>query len=445
MPKNKQKTCFVVMGYGTKTDYQTGRALNLNASYDNMIKPAVEQAGLKCIRADEIQHSGVVDTLMYQQLLEADVVVVDLSTSNPNAFYELGVRHALRPFTTIIIAEDKLVYPFNLNHTVIRRYKHLGEDIGVSDAKKFGTELTASLKEILDKEKNDSPVYTYLKDLQPPSLTAAKVVAAAAQAAVETTETLDAKAASDAKATRTLNALMRQADEAVKGGHFVVARELLSVAREMAKPKDTEREEDPYLIQRLALVTYKSELPTAMKALEEARDLLTALKPDSSNDTETLGLWGAVHKRLWEETGDRRYLDKAIRAYERGFHIRNDYYNAINLAYLLNVRALESASKGEAIADFVQAQRIRQQIIEICHEWLASESPPARRRNVKNTTYWAFATLAEAYLGIGQETEFKKWIKKAYSTSHSNWMKQTTEERINKLSKLLQESPLKGL
>ena len=36
------KTCFVVMGFGEKTDYQTGRKLNLDASYRNLIKPAVE-------------------------------------------------------------------------------------------------------------------------------------------------------------------------------------------------------------------------------------------------------------------------------------------------------------------------------------------------------------------------------------------------------------------
>ncbi len=52
-----QRTCFVVMGFGKKTDFETGRVLDLDASYQNLIKPAVEAAGLKCIRADEIVHS----------------------------------------------------------------------------------------------------------------------------------------------------------------------------------------------------------------------------------------------------------------------------------------------------------------------------------------------------------------------------------------------------
>jgi len=49
---------------------------------------------------------------MYQQLLMADVVVADLSTYNCNAFYELGVRHALRPYTTITIAKTRWLFPF---------------------------------------------------------------------------------------------------------------------------------------------------------------------------------------------------------------------------------------------------------------------------------------------------------------------------------------------
>ena len=90
-------TCFVVMGFGKKTDFETGRTLDLDKTYKGIIKGAVTDAGLKCIRADEIKHSGPIDAPMYEQLLNADVVVADLSTSNKNAYYELGVRHALRP------------------------------------------------------------------------------------------------------------------------------------------------------------------------------------------------------------------------------------------------------------------------------------------------------------------------------------------------------------
>src|SRR6266498_1807762 len=177
------RTCFVVMGFGKKTDFETGRTLDLDKSYRNMIKPAVEAAGLKCIRADEIVHSGLIDVPMYQELLNADVVVADLSTSNKNAFYELGVRHALRPYTTVVIAEDGIkTFPFDVSHVVVRQYHHLGEDIGFDEVMRFRGLLTAAIVEILKKSPrdNDSPVYTFLNGLTPPVIAAAKIAAAAA-------------------------------------------------------------------------------------------------------------------------------------------------------------------------------------------------------------------------------------------------------------------------
>ena len=79
-----QKTCFVVMGFGEKTDFLSTpqRTLNLDKTYENIIKPTVEEADLKCIRADEIIHSTIIDKPMYERLLDADVVIADLSTTN---------------------------------------------------------------------------------------------------------------------------------------------------------------------------------------------------------------------------------------------------------------------------------------------------------------------------------------------------------------------------
>ena len=91
-------SCFVIMGFNEKTDFQSNpqRLLNLDKTYENIIKPAIEEAGLSGVRADEIIHSSVIDKPMYENLLSADLVVADLSIANVNATYEPGVRHALR-------------------------------------------------------------------------------------------------------------------------------------------------------------------------------------------------------------------------------------------------------------------------------------------------------------------------------------------------------------
>src|ERR1700712_3997484 len=87
-PRGKfMKSCFVIMGFGEKTDFQSNpqRVLNLNRTYEDIIKPVVTEAGLSCVRADEIIHSPVIDKPMYDNLLAADLVIADLSTSNVNA------------------------------------------------------------------------------------------------------------------------------------------------------------------------------------------------------------------------------------------------------------------------------------------------------------------------------------------------------------------------
>src|SRR5262249_21110968 len=118
--------CFVVMGFGEKTDLATGRKLNLDATYTNVIKPAVTEAGYSCTRADEIRHSGMIDVPMYDMLFDAELVIADLSTANLNAMFELGVRHAFKPRSTIILAEKQFSSPFDVNHIVIHKYEHLG-------------------------------------------------------------------------------------------------------------------------------------------------------------------------------------------------------------------------------------------------------------------------------------------------------------------------------
>jgi Tetratricopeptide Repeats-Sensor len=462
--KDVKGTCFVVMGFGKKTDFETGRTLNLDKSYTNIIKPAVEAAGLKCIRADEIVHSGLIDVPMYEQLLNADVVIADLSTSNKNAFYELGIRHALRPFTTVVISEDGVkTFPFDINHVVVRQYHHLGEAIDYDEAMRFQRQLTEAVVEVFNKEprQKDSPVYTFLNNLTPPAIAA---VQEAIQNAVGAGHSSDAdnkisdtqsKASAqdeDDGITQNHSLLMQQVEDAQMEGNFLKAKSLLEVIRQMMKMQCPTKPEDAYIIQRLALATYKSEFPTEKDALLEARDLLAALEPETSHDTETLGLWGAVHKRLWNALHDAAYLDEAVRAYARGFYLRNDYYNGINFAYLLNERAVNTEDAAESIADFIQARRVRKEVISICEDWLKNNPAPdaekadARAvRQYQENRYWVLATMAEAWFGLGDEAKSNQITEDANKQVPARWMEDTAREQIEKLKPLLQNSPLANI
>ena len=101
------------MPFGSKPG-PDGQVINFNQVYDELIKPALEAAGLEVIRADEEERAGDIRTDMFQELLIADLVVADLTLPNPNVWYELGVRHALRARGVVIVCGGQVATAFDL-------------------------------------------------------------------------------------------------------------------------------------------------------------------------------------------------------------------------------------------------------------------------------------------------------------------------------------------
>src|SRR5580692_4574268 len=434
--------CFVIMGFGQKTDLATGRVLDLDKSYRNIIKPAVTAAGYECFRADEIQHSGVIDVPMYEMLFAADLVVADLSTANLNAIFELGVRHALKPRATIIMAESKFTIPFDANHIVVRHYEHLGPDIGFEETMRMRGELTTLINALQGGNAVDSPVYTLLPDLQKPTRPPATKLSMAAAAQPQSSE--------DSYAT-----MLQTAREAIDAGAFDFAKKKLQdIYKDQTtlgadgKPKTAR----PRVIQQLALATYKAgeakaktEGPDqALAGYAEAEALLRQLDAETATDPETIGLWSAIHKRRAEMTTrspDERKQDltEAIRAAERGFIIKRDYYNGRNLAYLLNMRA--SLSSGDdKIADNVLANRVRREVVDIATRGLdtlaANTAAGADTTTLRDENYWLAATRAESLIALGDKSG-DDLMKEALASAPAAWMADSTKSQLDRLLKLV--------
>ncbi len=155
--------CFVIIGYGEKNDYPRNRKINLDKTYENIIYPSARNAGYHCLRCKDIKHSGIIDVPMYRNIFEAELVIADISTLNANALYELGIRHGVRAFSTIILAQEEEEVPFDTDHVFVFRYKHLGEDIGCSEAIRCQKALTELINEVKTKQEVDSPFYTYMR------------------------------------------------------------------------------------------------------------------------------------------------------------------------------------------------------------------------------------------------------------------------------------------
>lgn len=96
-------SCFVIMPF--RSVYAT--------EYSDVIRPAVETAGLQCVRADEIYSRPHVTADIWRSLRSARVVIAELTGQNTNVFYEVGLAHALgKP--VIIITRDEDDVPFDL-------------------------------------------------------------------------------------------------------------------------------------------------------------------------------------------------------------------------------------------------------------------------------------------------------------------------------------------
>lgn len=407
----KDKLCFVIMGFGNKTDYASGETVNLDKTYHNIIKPAVEELHLKCVRADEIHDSSLIDRSMYALLVRADVVIADISTMNPNAIYELGIRHAVKPQSTIIMkAESKSSIPFDINHMRTITYKHLGEDIGVDEAERVKKLLKVTLEHILQTTMTDSPMYELLHTLVQPNMTDdeyAEIVGALADE------------------SESIFALTETAKQYMRDGNFACAIRYWKKAVEKCPG-------EVYYIQQLALCTYKQKaskdyleiyLNDALRILEEIKE---------TNDPETFGLRGAVYKRLCEHNGNNiAYLDRAIDNYKKGYMLNFDYYTGENLAFCYDWKAsmLEEGNE-EKIFCKLSAQKIRKEIYDILSQKLELEDI-SKIPNVK----WMLASFAICCMALGEEkgTEYEvRFIKMA-----EEWEKNSYVEQKKKLQDLL--------
>lgn len=397
---DEQKLCFVVMGFGKKTDYESGRTLDLDATYEAIIRPAVEGNGFRCIRANEILHSGIIDVKMYEMLLRADLVVADISTGNVNAVYELGVRHALKPFSTIVMKEKIGKLHFDLDHTATFMYEHLGEDIGHREAKRAQTELGQLIEEVSSDPQPDSPVYTYIPSLQEPTFSDSEFE----EVLVDAEETQEK-----------FSDLLSEAESAAGGSAHDTSASKFKAALDMSP-------DNVYLRQQAALHTYKSKIPSEPIALMKALSILEPLEPEKSNDPETLGLSGAIYKRMWFHNNDLQTLNLAIHFYEKGFELRGDYYNGENAANCLDMRATLQNDDNEALYDSMSANKIREAIIENLHDIVKGDDFDERSDQI-----WIYATLANCYFATGKVDNAKQYEAEFFSLNPAKWQIETYE------------------
>ncbi|MEU6377799.1 hypothetical protein [Streptomyces sp. NPDC046909] len=152
-----EKQCFYIAPIG-----MPGSDIRLRSDQilRHVVRPAVESCGYSATRGDQIDGSGLITTQVLQRIFDDDLIIADLTDNNPNVYYELAVRHALRkPFIHIVQTGQPV--PFDVQGIRVIELDHRDLD----SAAEARDAIVKAIKAIEDKKPLDTPM-TYALDLQ---------------------------------------------------------------------------------------------------------------------------------------------------------------------------------------------------------------------------------------------------------------------------------------
>ncbi|PPA78728.1 MAG: hypothetical protein C00003105_00894 [ANME-2 cluster archaeon HR1] len=436
--------CFVDMPFGIKTDISSGIEIDFDHIYKTAIKPAIKDAGLEPLRGDEERTGGIIHSAMFARLLLAEYVIADLTLSNPNVFYELGIRHAARPFTTIPIFANVHQIPFDV--TMIRALPYQLEDgkLTEKEAENLKTELKKRLQQAIDGPMTkDSPLFQLIPEY--PVIDLPHEVTEAFRERVKHEETFNEKLtqalskSSNNEKRDGLLQIQHELGDLKKVQRNVLVALMLSYRsveawNEMASLCETFRDhlKDLVLVrQQWAFALNRKNQPGDK---EKAIKLLKGLIKEHGPDPETLGILGRVHKDRYREAKEKgsiiatAALDDAIEAYTLGFESDpRDYYPGVNAITLLIEKGDDESIK--------QAQ----QLVPLV------SFAVARRRGASSSDYWDLATVLElACIGNDWNAAISV-LPKVMDKAQESWMPETTLGNLNMLKQTIayqgQDSP----
>lgn len=323
-----------------------GRFVDFDTIYKYLIIPAVANAGLEALRADEEIIGGVIHKAMFERLILCDYAIADLTTANANVFYELGVRHSIRPWSTkLIFAEGWGRLPFDVGLLRAMPYQ-LDSNGQPSNIVHNVCTLTEQLK-VATEAQIDSPLYQLLDGLPIPDIERLKtdVFRDRVQYAKEIkAKLMGARQESEMAIAAVEDELgdISHTDTAVVVDLFLSYRSvkawdrMISLVNRMAPPL-------------AATLMIREQLGLALNRLgkrDEAEQILKALIEERGGSSETYGILGRVYKDCWMEafkSGQKHLaqglLDKAIDAYLKGFEADwRDAYPGINVLTLMEIK-----------------------------------------------------------------------------------------------------------
>lgn len=409
--------CFVLMPFGKKMD-AAGRVTNFDSVYTKIIVPAVTQAGLEPIRADEEKIGGTIHKPMFERLMLCHYAVADITGANPNVFYELGIRHAMRPRSTVIVFSEGTVLPFDIALVRGIAYKTdgAGEPVG---AETTLAQIAGQLQAARGNPLDDSPIFQLVEgvprwevdhsktDIFRKAVDYSKRYKDRLRTAVREGADSVKKVADDPALANLL-----EVESGVVVDLFLSLRDVKAHAAMIALYNRM-----PLPLQRAKMM--REQLGFALNRegrFAEAEKVLSEVIAEFGPSSETNGLLGRMYKDRWDLAKKeglpeaRALLKSAIDTYLAGFEADwRDAYPGINAVTLMEMMPK---------ADPRQA------------EILPVVRYSAARKAAKAADYWDYATLLELAVLARDADDANDRLGDALAVGRASWELQTTARNL---------------
>lgn len=426
-----QPSCFVIMPFGNKKYKPRGASdsdlieINFNIVYETLIKPGIIKAGMDPIRADEETVKGSIHKPMFERIILSDYVVADLTGANANVFYEMGVRHAVKPFTTISIFADNCDLPFDLAAFRTIPYSY-SKDHGIKNSEELIQIISRDLAEAKTNKTTDSPIYQLVDGINFQNSVAHEKTDIfrsrvdynnALKNALKIARQTSGEKKEKIKAIDDIIKSMILPLENQETGVLIDAMLSYRDVSAFDKMESFIEQLPPHVRQTVMVQEQYGFALNRNKKREKAIEVLEKVITENGPSSETYGLLGRVYKDYILENYERgdmdmanSYLEDAINAYRKGFEADwRDAYPGINYVTCLELKGNKD---------------ILPKIIPVV------EYAVFRKKEKKKPDYWDEATLFElAIIENAYDKASKLWVE-AKKKQPVSWMIDTTKNNV---------------
>jgi len=431
-PTAGRPVCFVDIPVGSKVDPRSGIEIHFDDIYESGIVPALAQAGFEPVRGEQDATGDLIHSAMLARLLVSEFVVIDLTTANPNVFYELGLRHTARPYATIPIFATVCDPPFDVTLLQAIPYDVEGGRLTTAGAQRLHTTLLERIERAVEGPvAEDSPLFQLFDEF--PAIDMSHQVTDVFRDRAQYSDDFRAKlAAAKSKGVDGLRGVeaelgvLASAERGTLMDLYLTYRDVEDGFAEMVRLYDelpSELQESLVVRQQLALALNRRHQPGDV---DKALGILNVLLNEFGGSAETYGILGRVHKdrfRTAQAAGDAAAavaaLDDAIDAYTNGFEIEPaDYYPGVNAVNLLVQKGTtEAQAEADRLVPLVTFAAVRQ-------------------GGAESNDYWTVATLLELAI-IGRDDALAdRVLARLIATKAEPWMLQTTAGNLEMVLEL---------